>query len=673
MYLCTIEMSSTPTILTQTEANSMTTNTAPTSTIVTLQSPQPQQQQQQQPPTTTTTLTLITTEAPPATDQVSTETTSTAPTATTTTTTTSTVTATPTVTTTPETKNEATTNEPVTQQTPRSTKRGAAAAAGDDSSGKRPKSILDPATKIKILQLEEQGRSISQLAAEFGVGKQTIRDWRANRDKIYKLTSMNQQGTTPKKILKESTFAEMDKALHEWYLEQKAQNVHISGRILAEKALELNNHSNDFKASKGFIDRFCKRYDIKLGTSRPQKQISGKLVNSTLQPYIKTIEEVVKNENLTNRQVFSLFEAGLLWKNLPNKIMSQKTIADLKFNVERVTIGLCANSTGDFKLPLILINKPKKHLSCFEKSFNMANLPVDYYENYKAWMSQEIFYNWFHNKFVPRVDKYLEMNNLGRKALLLVENCAAHPVELISANGLIKCVFVPTKIAGLVQPMEHTPLTWIKRQYRVRMIRQLIVENEDKEIKTGVDDFLKTYMIDKCIFILASLWKDVSQTILSNAAWNNLNLIVTENKNADNSELFQNLSLAEKKHMAELVNIEEDDITDWLEVDKHILSHSIVPDYEVLSDGKKLTSGLVESNAEDNLQLPVTVISNLPVDLQAYSSAKYLLEWLTKKCKNPQPEQFTCLQSTLNSIAEQIIHDKQQTVQLDLNDLSYLF
>lgn len=74
---------------------------------------------------------------------------------------------------------------------------------------------------------------------------------------------------------------------------------------------------------------------------------------------------------------------------------------------------------------------------------NMDALPVIYRNSSTAWMNAKIFFSWFHEHFVPYVRVKLTQMHLEPKALLLLDNCSAHPEadELISSDGLIKAVF----------------------------------------------------------------------------------------------------------------------------------------------------------------------------------------------------------------------------------------
>lgn len=73
------------------------------------------------------------------------------------------------------------------------------------------------------------------------------------------------------------------------------------------------------------------------------------------------------------------------------------------------------------------------------------------YTNQKnSWVDVALFTDWFHQKFVPSVQAKLRREmSFEPKALLLLDNCSAHPneEELVSADGKL--------ISNFSLPMLH--------------------------------------------------------------------------------------------------------------------------------------------------------------------------------------------------------------------------
>ena len=116
-----------------------------------------------------------------------------------------------------------------------------------------------------------------------------------------------------------------------------------------------------------------------------------------------------------------------------SRLMSREIAPGLKKAKDRLTVLGCTNATGTHKLKPILIGKSAKP-RCF-KNVNMDALPVTYKSQRNAWMNSEIFAEWFTKEFVPAVKRHQRLQNIhSPKALLLIDNCSAHPDELSSCD-----------------------------------------------------------------------------------------------------------------------------------------------------------------------------------------------------------------------------------------------
>ncbi len=143
-------------------------------------------------------------------------------------------------------------------------------------------------------------------------------------------------------------------------------------------------------------------------------------------------------------QIFNCDETGLYYKLLPNKTLAAhfgKNADGRKSQKERVTINACANASGTIKLPLLLIGK-SKNPRCF-KNIKRDQLPLIYENQSNAWVNTEIFTKWFHGSFVPIVQKKLREMGVEPKAILVLDNCSAHPNEedLVSSDGKVIAKF----------------------------------------------------------------------------------------------------------------------------------------------------------------------------------------------------------------------------------------
>jgi len=72
-------------------------------------------------------------------------------------------------------------------------------------------------------------------------------------------------------------------------------------------------------------------------------------------------------------------------------IIFGKNSSRFKFQKDRITAMVCANASGNHRLPLLVIGKSKKPHAF--KNLNMNVLPVNYYAQKSVWMDQTIFFD----------------------------------------------------------------------------------------------------------------------------------------------------------------------------------------------------------------------------------------------------------------------------------------
>ena len=61
------------------------------------------------------------------------------------------------------------------------------------------------------------------------------------------------------------------------------------------------------------------------------------------------------------------------------------------------------------------------------------------------------------------------------KAVLLLDNCSAHPDEdtLVSRDGKVTGKFLPPNVTSLIQPMDQCVMVSVKRRYRKLILKEL--------------------------------------------------------------------------------------------------------------------------------------------------------------------------------------------------------
>lgn len=205
-------------------------------------------------------------------------------------------------------------------------------------------------------------------------------------------------------------------------------------------------------------------------------------------------------EGYRPKDVFNADETGIFWQLLPDKTLAFKgeTCSGGKRSKERVTAMVCANSDGSEKYPLLVLGK-FKNPRCFK---GIKQLPTTYDANSKAWMTNDIFTAW-----LRKFDR--GMHQQGRKVLLFVDNCPAHPhVSNLKATNLI---FLPPNTTAELQPCDQGIINSLKCHYRKEVMRQLLLHIDGGGT---TEDF--TFSLLDAITKLRNAWNSVTQQTIAN-------------------------------------------------------------------------------------------------------------------------------------------------------------
>lgn len=270
---------------------------------------------------------------------------------------------------------------------------------------------LNLAKKVEILDKLDRGIAGKRLALDYNVAASTISYIKKQRKEIREAVA----GTcdeVKKKNLRKAENPEMEEALYKWFLEQRARNVAIDGTILKAKGLELsrkmNSGDNSFKASDGWLRNFKLRRGIRFISICGEKMSCDM---AAIDPFIRKFCAVVDEMDLTHDQIYNADESSLFYRLLPHKTFvaaCEKTAPGEKVKKDRITFMLCCNATATHKLKPLVIGKAKKP-RCFVGFDN----PLVYRHSKSAWMTTNIFTDWFHNSFVKDVSyfDFMRMNS----------------------------------------------------------------------------------------------------------------------------------------------------------------------------------------------------------------------------------------------------------------------
>lgn len=442
---------------------------------------------------------------------------------------------------------------------------------------KRKRNVLTIEQKLEILNKREKGESVASLSRIYEVGKQTIRDIIKNKVKLQNFITQSDsfKNISARKSLKGSTFQQLDEALSKWFLQKRSEGVPISGPMCAKQAEIFHEHlkiKEPFNASSGWLHRFKKRRGIRELTIQGEKLSAD---GEVMVEFCYELETIITENNLQSSQIYNADETGLYWRAIPTKTLAasnEMSAPGYKKSKDRITVLCCANASGGHRLKLTVIGKSKNPRAF--KNMKPHNLPVHYYNQQAAWITCDIFQDWFHKKFIPEVKSYLKKENLPQKALLLLDNARSHPNEaaLRSDDGNFFVLFFPPNVTSIAQPMDQGVIETMKRLYRKELMMNLLDE-------VDLMKFWKSFTIKDAIFTVANAWSGVKEMTFKRAFYKIMTLEEDESiVESDDEETTITEITALVRSSDKFKEIDETEVERWTQCDKN------EPGYQLLND-----------------------------------------------------------------------------------------
>ena len=367
--------------------------------------------------------------------------------------------------------------------------------------------------------------SYAACGREFGVNESTVRSIK-KCEKDIRQAVMNSVPAAAKvtQRVRDITLIKMEKALNIWIEDLNQRNIPVDSYLIKDKAKTLYDHfsddenkeNNSFMASKGWFENFKKRFALH------NIRMTGEAASAdhvAADAYPAEFAKVIEEKGYRPEQVFNADETGLWWKKMPSRTFiakEEKQAPGFKVQKDRVSLSFCGSAAGHMIKPM-MIYKSKRPRAL--KGKDMNQLPIFYRHNKKAWMTAAMFTDWFHNCFVPEVQKYLRAKGIEFKALLVIDNCPGHPESLKQAHPNIEVVFLPKNTTSLIQPLDQGVTAVFKAKYVARnfgLIRKGI-EGGNYDLKS----WWKQFNIADCIMLIKQCHDELTVNCV-NSCWKKL-------------------------------------------------------------------------------------------------------------------------------------------------------
>ncbi|XP_046382889.1 tigger transposable element-derived protein 4-like [Ischnura elegans] len=309
--------------------------------------------------------------------------------------------------------------------------------------------------KLKILRVVDENPHMKRvaIAARLQLPPSTLFTIIKNRERYERFAKLGiRKG---RKKVGSGKFKQLKDTSTKWCKTRESSVVPLNGAVVRGKDPDLVSGEgiSDFTASNGWIHNFKKRY----GWNDDGEPALGDTVWETWKDI--TLPGLIKD--YSPNDVFNVSEMGIFFNFLPSEILSLKGGKCREGNTsdERLTVLLGCNESGTEKLmPLVVGNyKPE--------SFKTAKeFPCMYEYDPDAWMTTSIFV-----KFLRMLD--IKMGGQNRRILMLIDNCAAHPVDYGFLNN-VTVVFFPPECSIVLQPLDQGILRCVKHKYRELVVNE---------------------------------------------------------------------------------------------------------------------------------------------------------------------------------------------------------
>lgn len=360
-------------------------------------------------------------------------------------------------------------------------------------------------TKAEIINRIKKGEKQVDLAIEYNVGRSTLSFIMKNSEKFLGVLK-NGKFHPDSKRLRGAQREDVEAALYEWYKQASVVGITISGPILCRKARDFAAKLGyqEFKATRGWLDRFKRRKHIVLGRAKCLKE---KDTEEDSEEFKEDFADIILPNILIDYEsndVFHASEIGLLYKILPSKASQFKgtRCAGGTNSKRRITALLCTNMTGSEKFPLLVIGKHTKP-KCFR---NVKSLPVQYLSNEKSWMTKENFTSW-----LTDLNSWFVQQN--RKILLVVPSSPIHP-----KSPKLSAVRVLVSPSNFVGPSKLGIAHALKRNYRRALLEYFYNQmDENTRLRKRSRKNPTKLSLLTCLHKLASAWHAVTDVTISNS------------------------------------------------------------------------------------------------------------------------------------------------------------
>ena len=284
----------------------------------------------------------------------------------------------------------------------------------------------------------------------------------------------------------EADFPLLKKALYEWFLKVEGK-LTITGDMVQQAAHELWVKMPDFRQFKEpkWSSTWLTGWKARFGIKRFRKYGEAGSVNlAEAAARLAECQEIAQGYD--PEDTYNTDETRLFWLTVPDITLGTQRVPRTKQKKDRITALFTSNATGTHKLSPWVIGKAKNPRCFGSKSYKIANLPLVWRSNKKAWMTSLIFLEfleWFANQ--------IRAKKPYKKVVLFMDSFSAHEsavreIQERDANDPsrqkftnIRIEFLPKNATSVYQPMDQGIIANVKVYYRRKWLVFMVLATLD--------------------------------------------------------------------------------------------------------------------------------------------------------------------------------------------------
>ncbi|XP_017756502.1 PREDICTED: tigger transposable element-derived protein 1-like [Eufriesea mexicana] len=229
---------------------------------------------------------------------------------------------------------------------------------------------------------------------------------------------------------------------------------------------------------------------------------------------------------------------------------------------------------------------------------NLAELPVHFMANKKAWVTSAVFPTWFNDCFVPEVERCMIEMALPFKVLLIVDNAPGHPhLEYRKAQ----IVFLPPNTTSLVQPLDQGIIATFKKYYVKLTFSYILKKIENDGI--SLTEAWKKFSILDCINQATAVIAQIEHTL--NSCWKAIwpECVINRNVTENTSMLVLEITVLAHHISGEgFDTFSEKDLDETIE-DETINDSDIINNLIICEDGQEEPDSMTADRIYAGIQL----------------------------------------------------------------------